>query len=281
MTPSTAWFAGLQFAVLLVGVAVFLWHADRLPASESAVWLAVLVAGLWAINAAMQGRLTLAQVLLVEVAALATATGAAGWTEWHHVFKPAAMLLAIALVVQRSPGNPAWKLLAALAFCLAGDVFLMLPGHFIPGLVCFLAGHLCYIALFRQGVPWFASRGALAATLSAAAAMYAVLFTHLDPVLTVAVAAYATVIALMAAQAIGRAQVLRDGASRAVAVGAVLFMLSDALLAINRFAMPLPMAQFWVLATYYAAQLLVVCNTAGMVRSEAAHPARPGLAQTT
>ena len=32
---------------------------------------------------------------------------------------------------------------------------------------------------------------------------------------------------------------------------------SDALLAIDKFALPLPMAQFWVLASYYAAQILI------------------------
>jgi alkylglycerol monooxygenase len=41
----------------------------------------------------------------------------------------------------------------------------------------------------------------------------------------------------------------------------MLFMVSDTVLAINRFAQPLPMAQFWVLATYYAAQVLIVCNS--------------------
>jgi alkylglycerol monooxygenase len=65
------------------------------------------------------------------------------------------------------------------------------------------------------------------------------------------------VIALMAAQAIGRAGVLRDRASVAVAAGAALFMVSDSLLATNRFALPLPLAQLWVLATYYAAQILI------------------------
>ncbi|WP_341890481.1 lysoplasmalogenase family protein, partial [Variovorax sp. YR752] len=43
-----------------------------------------------------------------------------------------------------------------------------------------------------------------------------------------------------------------------VAVGACFFMLSDALLAINRFVSPLPLASLWVLATYYAAQMLIV-----------------------
>ncbi|MCY1550390.1 YhhN family protein [compost metagenome] len=41
-------------------------------------------------------------------------------------------------------------------------------------------------------------------------------------------------------------------------------MLSDTLLAINRFVSPLPMAQVWVLSTYYAAQVLIVM---GILRS--------------
>jgi alkylglycerol monooxygenase len=199
----------------------------------------------------------------VEAAALATATSVQGWMTAHQVFKPLALLLAIAVVATRS----GWmrqqrafdsKLLAALLLCLTGDVLLMLPGLFIPGLVAFLLGHLCFLALFRQGVRWFASRTALACTLGAAVAMYAALFPFLGPVLKGAVAAYALVIALMAAQAIGRATLLRDAPATAVAIGAVFFMLSDGLLAINRFAHPLPMAQFWVLATYYAAQVLIV-----------------------
>jgi uncharacterized membrane protein YhhN len=217
-------------------------------------------------------------VLLVEAAALATATSAQGWMAAHQVLKPLALLLAIVVVATRS----GWlrqrafdlTLLAALLLCLAGDVLLMLPGLFIPGLVAFLLAHLCYLALFRQGVRWFASRTALASTLGAAAGMYAALFPFLGPVLKVAVAAYALVIALMAAQAIGRATLLRDPAATAVAIGAVFFMLSDGLLAINRFAHPLPMAQFWVLATYYAAQVLIVRNArpAGVAAGVAASP---------
>ena len=50
------------------------------------------------------------------------------------------------------------------------------------------------------------------------------------------VAAYVLVIALMAAQAIGRALAQRDRGATWVAVGAVFFMLSDTLLALNKFA---------------------------------------------
>ena len=120
--------------------------------------------------------------------------------------------------------------------------------------------------------PGFPSRRALVITLGFGAAMYALLFNGLNPVLKVAVAAYVVVIALMAAQAIGRATVVRDRASIGVAVGAGFFMLSDALLATNKFAMPLPMAQFWVLATYYVAQMLIACNAVPVAADLARNP---------
>ncbi|WP_374669378.1 lysoplasmalogenase family protein [Ramlibacter sp.] len=269
MSRGLAWFAGLQFVVVLQGVALFLWHADAMPISQSLPWLAALMACVWAVGVAMQGRLSMLEVLAVEAAALATACAAAGWIDGYRVFKPLVMLLLIAFVLlrhSRAGGNPVppsparftLLLLAALVCCLAGDVFLMFPGYFIPGLVSFLIGHLFYIALFGMGVPWFASRRALVATLAAAMVMYATLFPHLGMVLKIAVAAYATVIALMAAQAIGRAVTLRDGASVGVAVGACFFMLSDSLLAINKFATPLPQDDLLVLGTYYIAQMLFV-----------------------
>jgi len=263
MTRTLMWFGAVQFVVLLQGVALFLWYADSLPALQSAVWLGALATGLWAVGAALQGRLTMTEVLLIEAAALATATSVLGLVELHRVFKPLALGFALVFVAARAytiraDGRFDLYLLAGLAFSLAGDCFLMFQGFFIPGLLSFLVAHLFYIALFKQGQAWFPSRRALAATLGVGALMYAVLFNGLNPVLRFAVAAYVIVIALMAAQAIGRATMLRDRASLGVAVGAGFFMLSDALLATNKFAQPLPMAQLWVLGTYYIAQILIV-----------------------
>lgn len=281
--PAAA-FAAFQFVLLLSGVAVFLWRAELLPLAQSLPWLAALITGLWAIGALLQARLSILEVLLVDTAALATATSAVDLVEWHLVFKPLVMMLAIYYVadplhLRRTPTRFDVLLMGALAFSLAGDTFLMFPGFFIPGLVAFLLAHLFYIALFKQGVAWFPSRRALMITLGPGAAMYAFLYPGLDPVLKPAVAAYVVVIALMAAQAIGRAAVRRDRQSVAVAVGAMFFMLSDSLLATNKFAFPLPMAQFWVLATYYAAQLLIVCNArppASPAYSENSSPAALG-----
>ena len=272
VSKRVAWFGAIQFVLLLNCIALFLWHADKMPVTQSAVWLAALAASLWSVGAVMQGRISMLEVLLIEAAALSTAAGAENLVLLHRVFKPLAMLLAIAYVVQRnrqtkSPARFDLLLLAGLAWSLAGDCFLMLPGLFIPGLVSFLVAHLFYIAMFKQGVPWLPSTRALLATLGAGGAMYGFLFSGLNTQLRVAVAAYVIVIALMAAQAIGRASWLKDKASVAAAVGAGFFMLSDSLLATNTFAVQFPMAQFLVLATYYVAQILIARN-ASAVRAD-------------
>ncbi|AOF85438.1 yhhN-like family protein [Hydrogenophaga sp. RAC07] len=270
MERGVQWFAGLQFIALLAGVAGFLWFADGWPLSRSAVVFAVLVVALWAIGAVMQGRIGMGEALLIECAALSMASAALGWVELHRVFKPLTMLVAMAVVLGHVRGSGGLQrsnglLPGALALSLAGDAFLMFPGYFIPGLVSFLLAHLAYIALFRQGVPWFPSQRALVATLGIGAAMYAFLWQGgLPAALRAPVAAYVLVIALMAAQAIGRATVHRTATAIGVALGAAFFMLSDSLLAINKFVSPLPMSQVWVLSTYYAAQILIVMN---MVRS--------------
>ncbi|AVO48891.1 hypothetical protein C6568_06215 [Melaminivora suipulveris] len=264
-------FALAQFALLLGGVAAFLWHAESLPAPQAALWFAVLLACQWALAAAMQGRIGMGLALMIQAGALATATSALGLLQWHMLFKPAAMVFAITSVANHARDTPTGGLfgqkseptllLAALAASLAGDVLLMLPGLFLPGLVAFLLAHIAYVLLFRRGAPWFAARGALVAVLLVGALMYAFLWQGGLPVaLRLPVAAYVLVIALMAAQALSRHRTLRASvpATHLVALGALLFMLSDSLLAINLFVRALPWAQVWVLASYYAAQALIV-----------------------
>jgi uncharacterized membrane protein YhhN len=253
------WFGALQFLLLLAGSVFFLWHADTLALAPAAVWLAALTAGLWCTGAVLQGRLSMAEVLLIEAAVLSTACATTGLLELHRVFKPLTLLIAIYLVARTSSVKSSALLQLALTASLAGDVFLMLPGYFIPGLVSFLCAHLAYIALFKRGQAWFPNRRALLIPLGFGAVMYAVLWAGGLPVgLRGPVAAYVLVIALMAAQAVGRAVVLRDTGAVLVAVGAGFFMLSDTLLALNKFVTPLPLAPLWVLAPYYAAQLLIV-----------------------
>ncbi len=200
----------------------------------------------------------------VLTAALSTFSGM-GWLPGYWVFKPSVMVVAIFFVAVDANSTKAGSLFrtflgGAVVGSLAGDVFLMLsPNLFIPGLASFLVAHLFYIALFRQGQHWFPSKVALAGVLAVGAGMYAVVWSGLgDPVLKGAVAAYVVVIALMAAQALGRATVLGTVAAWRVALGACIFMVSDSTIAINKFVLPVPWSELWILSTYYLAQWLIL-----------------------
>ncbi|QTN30115.1 sterol desaturase family protein [Rhodoferax sp. AJA081-3] len=262
------WFAGLQFLLAMAAVLAFLWHVDTMSFTNSAIWCAAIAAGLWANGHFMQGKLHMLEVLAVQSGALAT-VAALGLMDGYMVFKPLTMLIAIAFVATRArsigaTGQFDILLMVALVFSLIGDVFLMLPGnYFIPGLASFLVAHIFYIALFRQGQTWFPSKKALVSVLAVGVVMYGIVWGGLgDPVLKAAVAAYVGVISLMAAQAIGRATVQgsQDAGAGWVALGACVFMVSDSLIAINKFVTPVALSSLWILATYYAAQLLIVHN---------------------
>ncbi len=258
------WFAGVQFLLTLGAVAALLWHVDAMPWPEAAIWCAALATGVWALGRFTQGALQVLEVLAVQAAALAV-LGSLGFLPCYGILKPLVMVFAIFFVATqaintRATGRFGTYLLLALAFSMGGDIALLWPDTlFILGLGLFLVAHIFYIVLFREGQVGFPSRKALVCVLAVGAGMYALIWPGLsDPILQVAVAAYVTVLSLMAAQAISRATVLGDAASRWVAVGACIFMLSDACIAINKFLMPVPLASLWILATYYCAQLLIV-----------------------
>src|SRR5436853_39756 len=72
----------------------------------------------------------------------------------EYVAKPATLL---ALLVYAGCGHPSPWLVAALAFSLLGDVFLMLPAElFLAGLAAFLVAHLAYIGAATARGGWLA-----------------------------------------------------------------------------------------------------------------------------
>ena len=270
LSPAQQWFATAQFVLMLAAVSLFLWFADSLSLSHTAICCVALSSALWALGCFMQSKLSMLEVLMVEAAACACLS-AVGLLPWFMLFKPLVMAIGLVCVVLKilqsrslqsigRAGLTHGLLLGAMVFSLAGDVFLMLPGDtFIPGLASFLVAHIFYIALFKLDSPWFASRKALFAVLGVGAMMFGILWGNLPEIaLQAAVAAYVSVISLMVAQAIGRALVLKNTSARWVALAAGIFMLSDTMIAINKFLLPLPMADLWILATYYAAQILIM-----------------------
>jgi len=163
-------------------------------------------------------------------------------------------LLAGLVAAEPAPVGQAyrWLVFAGLLCSLGGDVWLLFPRGFVAGLFNFLVAHLLYIAAFAPGGPWNASAWALLAPFALVSlATLRYLWPHLGRK-RAPVAVYVSVIAVMGWRA----------AVRALA-GALLFMLSDGLLATDRFARRLRAAEPAVMTTYYAAQTLIALSVRG------------------
>ncbi len=143
----------------------------------------------------------------------------------------------------------------ALAFGGAGDVALLGTGDaaFTAGLAAFLAGHIAWIqALRKRGGTGVVRRNPVLVLPYAAAAigLNAYLWPHTGrdryPVI-----AYSTALAAMAVTAL-------DTGRPITATGGALFLTTDTLLALEKFAgVQLPRHEGWVMATYVAAQALL------------------------
>ena len=74
----------------------------------------------------------------------------------ERIAKPAVMVALIAAAAHRDAGRSRRRsavrpwLVAALVASLVGDVLLLPPGRFVPGLLAFLVAHLAYVVAFVQ-----------------------------------------------------------------------------------------------------------------------------------
>lgn len=181
----------------------------------------------------------------------------------HYLGKPLATLSILWLAAAATPtmGTRYRRaVLAGLGLSLAGDVFLMLPGdRFVPGLVSFLLAHVCYCIAFVPGSAMKARVVAFILLAAVAGANLVGLLPLIGPELKIPVLVYVAVLASMAAFALARAWTAAriDETPRSVrfaAIGAVAFVLSDSLLAWDRFAGNVPAPALTVLASYWLAQ---------------------------
>lgn len=151
-------------------------------------------------------------------------------------------------------------LLVALVFALAGDVALLsdsLP-RFRMGLLAFLVGHLAYLvcfALLGLTVPAWSWIGVAVLGAALWATRAVVPATHrLDGrALSVPVAVYSVVIGAMLLFAWFTGAPL-------VALGATVFVVSDATLSVDRFVRPVPHARLVLMVTYHVGQALIVAG---------------------
>ena len=180
---------------------------------------------------------------------------ATGRKPLEYVCKPGtlAALVGVALTLDPTHGDMRAWFVVALVLSLAGDVFLMLPSdRFVAGLASFLLAHVAYVvgltrhggsarALVVAAIPVVLVTGVLGARFLRAARASG----HGE--LIGPVVAYMAVIAAMVTTALASGVVL-------AAVGAVLFMASDALIAETRFVGQRTWAPLVIIVTYHLGQ---------------------------
>jgi uncharacterized membrane protein YhhN len=214
--------------------------------------------------------------LLFWLAALADLWFVANDSDGRFFTKPLLMpLLALGYALETKPQSRLSALvLAALFFSWLGDVFLMLEYRnsifFILGLLGFLTAHALYIGYFiripaTEGRSFIRKRPVmLLAVVAYVVELLYVLWPSLDgmkiPVLT-----YGIVIGTMLCFALWQYGKIESFAAGLLIIGAILFVASDSLLAVNKFKSPIPHGGIWVMGTYVLAQYCIAKGSARQI----------------
>lgn len=184
---------------------------------------------------------------------------------WHYFTKPAIVIsLMLFFIFNADHLSFSIKLLTMLGllFSLWGDVLLLFAsnseGFFIAGLIAFLLAHVMYIFVFIRDRNSKNNIIPLLITLF----LYAIVLLWIikDGLgsLLIPVLVYMGVILVMTVSAFLRKGMVIHRGYVYVCLGAVFFMLSDSLLAVNKFHNPLPLAHVSIMSTYAVAQFLIV-----------------------
>lgn len=194
-------------------------------------------------------------------------------------------LLMMHVWTNRKPGMSLRDpLLVALFFSWMGDAFLLYDDrnslYFILGLASFLLAHITYILAFRRRMdtPQGSSKNIrllLLLPLIYAVALFSKLASHLDDML-IPVTLYTIVITLMCMFAI-----LRYGRTASygfwfVLIGAILFILSDSMIAWSSFYAPFNYSALLIMITYIMAQYLLVSGLMLHDADEQTSPSQSG-----
>jgi len=157
----------------------------------------------------------------------------------------------------------------AFLFSLFGDIFLMFTDKrmilFILGLGSFLVAQVAYILLFLRtvnisGGESFLRKNSLYLNgyIMYGVIVYALLFNQLDISLKIATFLYMLALLGMSAMALNRYKAVNSMSFKLVFAGSVLFVISDSLIALDKFLTPIPNDTLLIMITYIAAQYLIM-----------------------
>lgn len=200
-----------------------------------------------------------------------------GLQEYNLFVKPL-IVVSLAVFYFQNVNFRSGLFVLALFFCWLGDVFLLFDHlnelYFMGGLGSFLIAHIILIFLYGKlknprGVSLNGPQKARVSfpIILAGTGLISILYPSLGA-LKIPVIVYAVALMIMVLQSVYRYGFTSLQSFWNVCVGALFFMLSDSLLAINKFYQPINNAGVLVIATYMAALYFIV---QGVIRHESQH----------
>ncbi len=196
---------------------------------------------------------------------------------WLYIFAIFAVLFIVMLPFEPYPGNFAIKaipalslavlsfivisgskgklLFVALLFCAAADVALELAEgkYFVAGLGLFLVAHIFFIITFSRDFRFQTSKIPIIVLFIVYSGMMAFIMTPSLKEMAIPVYVYMTALTL-----VGIFAALRAAKNDFTLYGAIAFIVSDSVLAVNKFMMPVAGANFIIMITYYLSLFLIV-----------------------
>jgi uncharacterized membrane protein YhhN len=207
-------------------------------------------------------------IILFAIVLIANISGGLLKHQWlYYISKPLIVVsIAAYFLSQTSYSSTSLKkwILFALFFSWVGDILLMFQVanqlFFLLGLSSFLLAHIFYI-IFFQTIRAREKIRPKVWLLLIVLVYYTPLISFLSPHLgdmKMPVIIYGAVISLMLSLAMDMLFIPNKRAGRWMMIGALLFVLSDSILAINQFYQSFPLAGVIIMLTYGLAQLFII-----------------------
>ncbi|MBS9766810.1 MAG: lysoplasmalogenase [Flavobacteriaceae bacterium] len=182
-------------------------------------------------------------------------------TERHDLrmlFKPLLMIV-LSIWYRVSVSKPNYWFITALFFSFWGDVFLLFKEYFVFGLASFLVMHLLYIGIISRFVKRKSTKEFIKWLVPFLLYFSGVLYLIFDKLneLLLPVIIYGTVISAFGMISLVNYLQEKSKSNLWLFIGAILFIISDSLIAINRFYFPHIAFESLIITLYGISQYLI------------------------
>lgn len=178
----------------------------------------------------------------------------------RHLTKPL-LLISLGLFYRSSVNKINWIYLIAVFFSFLGDVLLIFDSelNFILGLATFLISHIFYIVMVLKGLEQSSHVNKVRAAIPFIVLFFVLISFLKDSldVMLIPVVVYGLVISLFGTMALLNFKLKKNKPSLILLIGAILFIISDSILAINKFYSAKEILAVSVMITYLLAQYCI------------------------